>query len=220
VPKAKSCENQPTPIFTKRSDLEDESMYQETNPFDALLDSVSIWSPLGPTILGNQEHLDYLHVAKVRAAIASIAEQLSAHEGPVSPSRFAKFVGTCFDFSRMVTARVKAINGIPLPGHTRDAEGFIFPKDTTQQNFNDWKRALPGSPRPLDEVSITEISNAMVSISKVAQGIEAESLTRETARVFGVQKLSKDSMARLKLAIQNCLAQGALEEVGGYLKAK
>jgi SpoU rRNA methylase family enzyme len=218
--KATSSENQAAPIFTKRSDLKDASRYQETNPFDALLDSVPIWSPLGSTVLGSQEHLDHLHVAKVRAAIASIAEQLSAHEGPVSPARFAKFVGTCFDFNRMVTARAKSINGIPLPGHARDAEGFIFPKDTTQQNFNDWKRALPGSPRPLDEVSITEISNAMVSISKVAQGIEVESLTRETARVFGVQKLSKDSMARLKLAIQNCLAQGALEEVSGYLKVK
>lgn len=208
------------PIFTKKSDLEDESEFKGINPFDSLLSSVPTWSPLQPKIIGAQQYLDYLHDKQIQAAVREIVAQLTAHEGPVSSERLAKFVATCFDFNRVVSGRIAAINGIGFPGHVRDKEGFLFPAAQNPDTYSDWRKSPAGSGRSIQDVSIREIKNAMIAIARVAQGVEIDELLKETSRVFGVQKMSKDIAARMEAAVDSAKATRELIEERGYLKPR
>lgn len=208
------------PIYTQKSDLGNQQKFVGINPFDSLLESVETWSPIAPVILGEQHYLDYLHDKRIQAEVRNIVDQLTAHEGPVSSERLAKLVAACFGFNRVVSSRVAAINGIGFPGQVRDREGFLFPKGVNPDTYPDWKKSPAGSGRSIQDVSIREIKNAMIAISRVAQGVALEELTKETSRVFGVQKVSKDIAARLDAAITSAIQRGELIQDGAYLKAR
>ena len=208
------------PIYTKKSDLADHKDFVGVNPFDALLESVDTWNPIQPQIIGAQNYLDYLHDKRIQAEVRNIVEQLTAHEGPVSSERLAKLVAACFGFNRVVGSRVAAINGLGYPGQVRDKEGFLFPKGVNPETYPDWKKSPAGSGRSIQDVSIREIKNAMIAIARVAQGVALEELTKETSRVFGVQKVSKDTAARLDAAITSAIQRGELVKDGEYLKPK
>jgi hypothetical protein len=214
--KAKAAE----PIFTKKSELEDERDFRGVNPFDKLLESVPTWSPLQPQIIGAQHYLDYLHDSEIQKAVRAIVDKLTEQEGPVSPERLAKFVAACFGFNRVVSGRVAAINGIGFPGQVRDKEQFLFPKAQNPETYSGWRKSPAGSGRSIQDVSIREIKSAMIAISDVAQGVQREDLIRETSRVFGVQKTSKEIAARLETAMDSAIAKGELVEENGYLKPR
>ena len=207
------------PIYVKKADLEDHQDFDGVNPLDDLLDSIEIWSELRPGASGSPDDLDRIHDPKVKDYIRYLADQLTGHEGPVSSDRLAKFVASCFGLSRVANSRASAILGIGFPGHPKDKDGFVYPKTTDPANFTLWRRAATGQARGIQTISIPEISAAMVDIARAAHGIAPEQLAKETSRAFGVQKVSKDALERLKLAMGYSLARGALVEDGPYLKA-
>jgi len=206
------------PIYTRKADLTNDDDYQTINPFDQLLESVETWTPTKPEYFGSQEYLDYLHDPDIKKAVRAIVEVLTNGEGPVSAERLAKFVASCFGFNRVVSARVAAINGVGFPGHARDEEGFLFPSGETPANYSGWRKSPAGSGRSIQDVSIRELANAIIAIAEVARGVEPAELVKETSRVFGVQKTSKETAARIDFAIRTALASGELIEEGGYLK--
>jgi hypothetical protein len=208
------------PIFTRKTDLADERDFRGVNPFDSLLKEIPTWSPLGPKIIGAQQYLDYLHDKQIQGAVRDIVSQLTAHEGPVSSERLAKFVASCFGFNRVVSGRIAAINGVGFPGHVRDKEQFLYPAHQNPETYSEWRKSPAGSGRSIQDVSIREIKNAMISIARVAQGVEQEELLRETSRVFGVQKMSKDIATRLESALKSAISVGELMEDKGYLKPR
>lgn len=205
------------PIFTQLSEAQ---INDGENPIDRLLTETDIWQPMSPFLVGNKGHLDYLYDPRVKKAIEQIAEQITEHEGPVSPDRFAKFIGACFGLSRMVANRVSAINALSLSGHQRDDEGFIYPKSETFFTFTKWRRGSEGSNRAINEISLCEISNAMKSICEVAQGVRPEQLNKEVSRLFGITKVSSTTNDRLNMALNFGLTNGRLSKDGEYIQAK
>ncbi len=220
APRRASAVKATEPIYTKKSDLADEKGFVGVNPFDSLLDSVKTWSPIQPVILGAQNYLDYLHDRQIQAQVRNIVEQLTEHEGPVSSERLAKLVAACFGFNRVVGSRVAAINGLGYPGQVRDKEGFLFPKGVNPETYAEWQKSPAGSGRSIQDVSIREIKNAIIAIARVAQGVALEELMKESSRVFGVQKVSKDTAARLETAITSAIQRGELVQDGEYLKPR
>ncbi len=220
TPRKSSPAKAAEPIYTQKSELADQKHGFGANPFDALLDSVPTWSPIQPEILGAQNYLDYLHDKRIQAEVRSIVEQLTAHEGPVSSERLAKLVAACFGFNRVAASRVAAINGIGYPGQVRDKEGFLFPKGVNPDTYSEWQKSPAGSGRSIQDVSIREIRNAMIAISRIAQGVEIDELMKETSRVFGIQKVSKDIAARLEHALNIAVQRGELVQDGQYLKPR
>jgi hypothetical protein len=208
------------PIFTKKSDLSDEQTFKGVNPLDSLLDSIPTWRPLGPKVIGEQRYLDYLHDPRIQTAVREIVGKLTAQEGPVSSERLAKFVASCFGFNRVVESRIAAINGLGYPGQARDKEGFLFPLSTNPDTYAEWSKSPAGHGRSIQDISIRELKNAMISIARVAQGVEMEELLKETTRVFGIQKMSKDITQRVETAAQSAIAKGELLLQDGYLKAR
>jgi hypothetical protein len=60
----------------------------------------------------------------------------------------------------------------------------------------------------------------MVAIARVAQGVAPEQLVKEASRVFGLQKVSKDSSLRLEKALALAVQSERLIQDGHYFKAK
>ena len=203
------------PIYTTLNP--DESGERE-NLIDRLLLEVEEWSPMYPVLIGDKNHLDYLHDSRVREAVQKIALQLTAEEGPVSADRLAKFIGACFGFDRIVANRISAINSIPFPGQQRDDEGFLFPFEETYTSFKLWRRGDETSMRHIQDISLSEISNAMRDICRVAHGVRPEQLNKEVSRLFGVVKVSAAINTRLDAALRFAIENGKLMLSDGYIQ--
>ena len=204
------------PIFTT---LNSDEVENGENPIDRLLQEVKEWAPMYPTVIADKKYLDYLHDQNVQKAISEISIQLTDLEGPVSPGRLAKFVAGCFGLERVVTNRVDAINSLPYPGQKRDQEGFLFPKGETHLSYSLWRRGTEYSQRHIQDISLTEISNAMKSICAVAHGIRPEQLNKEVSRLFGITKVSAATNQRLDMARLFGLKNGRLVQDGEYIQA-
>ncbi len=204
------------PIFTT---LNSDEVEVGENPIDRLLQEIEEWTPMYPTVIADKKYLDYLYDSGVQKAVSDIASQLTDAEGPVSPGRLAKFVAGCFGLERVVTNRVDAINSLPYPGQHRDPEGFLYPRGTTHLTFPLWRRGTEYSARHIQDISLTEISNAMKSICAVAHGIRPEQLNKEVSRLFGITKVSAATNQRLDMALSFGLKNGRLVQAGEYIQA-
>ena len=204
------------PIFTT---LNSDEVEDGENPIDRLLQEVEEWTPMYPAVIADKKYLDYLYDQGVQKAVHEIAVQLTDSEGPVSPGRLAKFVAGCFGLERVVTNRVDAINGLPYPGQKRDAEGFLFPKGETHLTFSLWRRGTEYSARHIQDISLTEISNAMKAICGAAHGVRPEQLNKEVSRLFGITKVSAATNQRLDMARSFGLKNGRLIQDGEYIQA-
>jgi hypothetical protein len=203
------------PIYTS---LNPEEAGERENLIDRLLLEVEEWSPMSPVLIGDKNHLDYLHDSRVKEAVQKIAVQLTEAEGPVSSDRLAKFIGACFGFDRVVANRMSAINSIAFPGQQRDEEGFLFPFGETYFTFKEWRRGNESSLRHIQDISLSEISNAMRDICRVAQGVRPEQLNKEVSRLFGVVKVSAAINTRLDAALSFAIANGKLKHSAGYVQ--
>jgi len=203
------------PIYTT---LSPEESGERENLIDRLLLEVEEWSPMSPVLIGDKNHLDYLHDSRVKEAVQKIAVQLTEAEGPVSADRLAKFIGACFGFDRVVANRISAINSISFPGQQRDDEGFLFPFGETYFTFKLWRRGDETSMRHIQDISLSEISNAMRDICRVAQGVRPEQLNKEVSRLFGVVKVSAAINTRLDAALRFAIENGKLKRSDGYIQ--
>lgn len=194
-----------------------ESQLLGDNPVDRMLAETKTWSQLQVQVVGNASHLDYLHNAKVQETIRGLVEQLTNFEGPVSPERLAKYIGSCFGFSRLVGNRVAAINGMGFPKHRRDEENFLYPANVNPKNYDQWQRGEVSSPRKIEEISLHEIGNAIESLAKVAQGVRTEQLHKEVVSTFGIQKLTTGIQQRLDKALRLAVTVGKVKMNGEYV---
>lgn len=204
------------PIFTT---LNSDEVADGENPIDRLLQEIDEWIPMYPAVIADKKYLDYLYDQGVKKAVSEIAIQLTDAEGPVSPGRLAKFIAGCFGLERVVANRVNEINNMEFPGQKRDPEGFLFPQGVTHLTFPLWRRGTEYSARHIQDISITEISNAMKSICAVAHGIRPEQLNKEVSRLFGITKVSAATNQRLDLARSFGLKHGRLVQDGEYIQA-
>lgn len=203
-------------IFTKRS--EDPSVeIQSQNPVDELLVRTESWQPMPVQIIAEQNYLNYLGDPRIKQAVQKVVIELSAAEGPVSKERIGKFVANCFDFNRVVPARIEAIYSVVSPNQAKDGEGFRYPSGMKIEEFLTWRKSEPGEGRSADQISLVEMSNAMRDICKVAGGVRFDQLVKETSKVFGIQKMSNQTLARFQAAVGWGMENGRLGANGDYI---
>jgi hypothetical protein len=206
------------PVFTKRIEGvhgSDESK----NPVDDLLEGTETWRPLAVQIIAEQDYLNYLGDKGIKEGVQKVVMKLAEIEGPVSYERIGKFVANCFGFNRVVPARVAAINGVVSRNQAQDDEGFRYPAGIKVEEFQTWRKSEPGDGRAADQISLVEISNAMRDICKVAGGVRFEQLVKETSKVFGIQKMSNQILARFQAAVAWGMGNGRLGANGDYITA-
>lgn len=206
------------PIFTQKV-IGDASTYTDLNPVDSLLEQTETWMQLASEEIASQEHLNYLHDKRVRDAVQHVISELARIEGAVSKERIGKFVANCFGYTRVVPGRIDAIYSIVPRTQAKDSEGFVYPAGVKVQDWAEWRKSNPGEGRPAEEISLTEIANAMRDIARVAGGVRYEQLVKETSRVFGIQKLSSKASARFEESLNWGIKNTRLEVSGEYITA-
>lgn len=149
-----------------------------------------------------------------------VAEIIEA-EGPIRPERMARLLISCFGLSRLGAARLEEVLAlVPDTVTTDPEEDFLWPasKDPLQwQGHRRWDG--PTKERPLDDIALREIGNAMTDLARSAMGITRDELRRETCRVFGGSRVTEGIAARLDRALEVAVARGQLVDDGGNITA-
>ena len=65
---------------------------------------------------------------------------------------------------------------MPLPALVRDDEGFFYLSENGPESYRNWSKSQPGEGRPIEEISLVELGNAMRDIARVGLGAGREDL--------------------------------------------
>ena len=175
--------------------------------------------PFVSDVIGRRNALDSLpggrYVGEVQAVIRDVVET----EGPVSPTRLAKLVAHAYGLSRVLDDRVAQINrAVPADLRRDPEEGFVWPDARDPLRWRGFRRTT-GSPkeRPLDDVALREIGNAMATIAEHAMGITRDELAKETYRVFGGTRVTPTARERLDRAMEVIVREGRVQVVAGVV---
>ena len=121
----------------------------------------------------------------------------------MSPTRLAKLVAHAYGLSRVLDDRVVQINrAVPVDVRRDPEEGFVWPPGRDPLRWRGFRRTTgPAKERPLDDVALREIGNAMASIAEHAMGITRDELAKEAYRVFGGTRVTPTARERLDRAL-------------------
>ena len=137
--------------------------------------------PFVSEVIGRRNALDSLpggrYVGEVQAVIRDVVET----EGPISPTRLAKLVARAHGLSRVLDDRVAQINrAVPADLRRDPEEGFVWPERRDPLRWTGFRRTTGAAKdRPLDDMALREIGNAMASIAEHAMGITRDELAKE-----------------------------------------
>jgi hypothetical protein len=182
-------------------------------------EEITFWKPCVVQVVGSTEWLDQVHVnAQAREGVGKVLAAVVQAEAPISGDRAAKLVGNCFNLSVVKEKRKRDILSIPLSGVAIDAEGFIFLENQDlKSGWRSWRANSPEDKRGVEEIALGELVNGMVHIATKGLGISRDELPRETALLFGFQKLTEPLRTRMLAALDFGVAQGVLVVDGDFV---
>ncbi|WP_237160384.1 DUF3320 domain-containing protein [Mycolicibacter engbaekii] len=166
-----------------------------------------------PVMAGDISVLDNLQAEYLKQMVRGVIRDVIAAEGPIHPDRLAKLVAGAFGLNRVAESRRRAIRQlVPADYYRRsDPEGFYWPAGIDPESWRVVRCPVDGESRPIDEVSLIEIGNAMLVIAEQTGGIEAEELKREALELFGGKRMTAGIKARLGDALAAALTKRLLE---------
>ena len=176
------------------------------------------YAPFVPRHAGGVAVLDGLtrdhprHVAIAHDVIRRIVER----EGPISAERLALLTARCFGLTRPPRWRIEnLLRLIPVDLLRDPEEGFVWPigrDPMLWQGFRTWEGTL--KERPLEEIPLREIGNALTAIARSAMGIDVEELLRQTLKVFNGTRLTDAPRQRLLAALTVARDRGQVDVTG------
>ena len=134
--------------------------------------------PFVTDVLGGRSSLDALVAGRRMDRIQDLMRQIVAVEGPVSVRRLARLVAHAHGLVRVLDERlVQLARVVPAELRRDDEEGFVWPERRDPLQWKGFRHFDgPTKERPLEEVALREISNAMVYIAGNAMGIGVDEL--------------------------------------------
>lgn len=163
--------------------------------------------------------LDDLGTEWAKKQMRAVIHAVVAAEGPIHPDRLAKLAAGAFGLNRVAESRRKAIRQLVPAEYRRsaDPEGFYWPTDVDPSAWRTVRCPVDGESRPVDEVSLIEIGNAMLVVAEQSGGVEAEELKREALGLFGGKRMTAGIEARLGEALERAVRKGLLSPSSGLL---
>ncbi len=172
------------------------------------------FAPWNPVVIGSISVLDDIHTSYNRAHVVKIVESIIDAEGPVHRDRLAKLVAGAFGLGKVSEGRRLAIQRVvPAEYVRRDDREFYWPTGIDPATWRTVRTSNRGEGRPLGEVSLIEIGNAMVVAAEQAGGSAVDDLKRDALALFGGVRITKDIGARLDAALERALAVGTLKQL-------
>lgn len=160
---------------------------------------------------GDKSVLDELWYEASQARVISVIRAIIEAEAPIQADRLAKLVAGCFGLGRVNEDRRRSIlQLVPREYGRSNGERFYWPAGVDPETWRIVRRPPEGSNRPLDEVSLAEIGNAMVVVTEQAGGIAPDELKRDALNMFGGKRITVTIGSRLDEALQRSLDRGFL----------
>ena len=182
-----------------------------TTPAAQLLPGETEFLPWSPGLLGSRTHLDSLPAPDAARRVAAALRQAVDAEGPIQLDRLSKAVAGAFDLSRVNAARTQSIlDQLPADIVVDRADGFAWPTSIDQATWPRF-RTSPTASRPVEQISLRELGNAMVGLCSASGGIRREDVLRETVIIFGGRRLTPGISGRLERALATALADHRLD---------
>lgn len=146
--------------------------------------------------------LDALPEPWAVAAVRSVAVTIINAEGPIHPDRLARSVAAAFGLHRVAGARRDAIlRTVPESHRPKRGDGFLWPAEIDPLAWQIVRNDESGGLRPLDEVSLNEIANAMRVVAEESGGMSSDELKRGSLGEFGGRRMTSAIEARLDRAL-------------------
>ena len=143
-------------------------------------------------------------------------------EAPILLDRLLQVTARRFDLARLrESRRSQLLDFVPASGIKRAANGdkVVWAQGRTPSGYTDFRVPLSGGKRDLQIIPYDELRNAMVYLARAAYSIDAESLIKETARLFGVNRVASVGRARLEGVLRAAVVERSLTDVNGLLSA-
>jgi hypothetical protein len=183
-----------------------------------MLQSFREWTPV---TAGDVSVLDEVATQYAKQRVRVVIEAVIAAEAPIHPDRLAKLVAGAFGLNRVAESRRKAIRRLVPAEYRRrssDPEGFYWPAGLDPETWRVLRCPVDGESRPIDEISLIEIGNAMLVIAEQTGGIEAEELKCEALALFGGKRMTAGIEARLGKALEKAVGKGLIIQSGSILR--
>lgn len=170
--------------------------------------------PWNSVVIGSVSVLDEIHTSYNRSHVVKIIESIIDSEGPVHRDRLAKLVAGAFSLGKVSEGRRTAIQRVVPAEYSRaDDREFYWPNGVNPGTWRTVRTSRRGEGRPLGEISLVEIGNAMLVVAEQAGGSAIEDLKRDSLALFGGIRITKDVGARLDEALERALAVGTLKQL-------
>jgi hypothetical protein len=164
-----------------------------------------------PRVAGYVDVLDALPALKPHNQVRRVAEEVIHAEAPIHRRRLVKLAASAFGLGKVNEKRHQAILRVVPADYSRlDDIEFYWPAGTEPGLWRVVRQPAVGLIRPLEDVSLFEIGNAMVVVAEQTGGIEPEDLQRDALAMFGGKRRTQGISARLDSALQHALGRGLL----------
>jgi hypothetical protein len=164
-----------------------------------------------PRIQGDISVLDQLQSTWAASQVRSVVQAVIDAEAPIHKDKLARAVAGAFCLSRVSEDRKRAIQRLVPSEHRHEGDkDFYWPRGVDPATWRTVRSPENGASRPLDEVSLVEVGNAMVIVAEQTGGILGDELMREALNLFGGRRRTQAINARLDRALDRALGEGLL----------
>ncbi|MGY4645719.1 DUF3320 domain-containing protein [Cellulomonas sp. URHB0016] len=165
-----------------------------------------------PQRQGERKVLDDLPFHHAAAQVARAAQAAIEAEGPIHPDRLAKLVASSFGLSRVSEDRKRAILGVVPAEHApRNGDDFYWPSGIDPSEWPYAREPVAGESRPLDEVCLREIANAMRIAAEESGGMTDDEIMLAALNRFGGRRRTDAIRERLAGALAFAVAAGHVD---------
>lgn len=147
-------------------------------------------------------------------AIRKLLIEVVRREGPISLALAARRVAAAWGFERVRSRALERIQRLIPDGEVRiqitDGGKFLWPKDLDPADYAHFRvpDADGNGAREVDDLPLEEMGNAAVHLLERHMSAPLDELVRETARLFGFQRLGRVLDERIRKAIEGLVKRG------------
>ena len=170
-------------------------------------------SDLGPYPSSVLERLD--HDPRARREVVEVMLRIVEESGPISVERLGRRLVKAYGRTRLVDHRLAQLRALLPDDVRRDREdGFCWPASRDPLDWTGFRVSADVKARPLTDIALLEIANAMAYVAGQAMGIGTDELYRQTYKLFGGNRLTEPVRARLAEALRVGAGPGAAGGTG------
>jgi hypothetical protein len=191
----------------------------ETEPASAVWPARYRESDLGPFPASVLERLDDDPAA--RRQVQDVMAAIVGESGPISMERLGRRVVKAYGRTRLVGDRLAQLRAMVPHDVRRDREeSFLWPAGRSPRDWTGFRASDDLKARPLTDIALIEIANAMAFVATQAMGIGEDELCRQTYKIFGGNRLTGVARERCAAAIRVGVSRERLELRGGVVTAR